>query len=230
MDAAHQVLYDLIRVANGKPYVIGSLSHLWQPRRRRGSHRSSLPPSASRTFREIKELAAQVGDAQLVAFIDGFFNEEVRNAFSHSDYVFIQDNFRWLGGELTLSELDSLIRNCFEFYNAFLNTQRAYLTGLARGKRFHKWPNYEVLELLSSHDEVHGFNVHFSNGSKATFTRRDGKVDAVNLSFEVDGQVNFMVGLLDDLEPVYKVNGKPVTDWDELELTGLEHGSESREP
>ena len=78
-------------------------------------------------------------------------------------------------------------------------------------------PQYEVLELLSSEDEgLYGFHMHFSNGSRATYTRRKSGTDATNITFERDGGINFMVGLLTALEPVWKINGEPVTDWNAL--------------
>ena len=75
--------------------------------------------------------------------------------------------------------------------------------------RFHKWPNYEVLELLSDENGLHGFSVHFSNGSKATYSRTSKGVECTNVMFGRDGSIDFFVGSLDDLQPEHKVNGKP---------------------
>ncbi len=65
--------------------------------------------------------------------------------------------------------------------------------------------------------ERSGFNVHFSNGSKATYSRRLSGIQATNLHFERSGHIGFMVGDLDALEPVWKINGMPVDDWDSLD-------------
>ena len=83
---------------------------------------------------------------------------------------------------------------------------------LSRGKRYHKWDNYEVLELLSDKNGVYGFNVHFSNGNKSTFERTKDGVKLINMRLS-DG-VGFMVGMIDKLEPVWKVDGVPVANWD----------------
>jgi hypothetical protein len=61
---------------------------------------------------------------------------------------------------------------------------------------------------------VYGFNVHFSNGNKSTFSRTKDGVTQVNM--RTSNGVGFMVGMIDRLEPVWKVDGIPVTDWDEL--------------
>lgn len=220
MSAAHDMLVNLMRVASGQPYIIAPLRHL---RRSKGrASFESIPPSARRKFEEIRKIATDSGEAKLCDLLDSFLDEDIRNAFSHSDYIFGENVFRWTEGgrarDIPLEELDRLISNCFGFYNALLGLQNYWLTSLAKGRRFHKWPPHEVLELLSSEDDgVYGFNVHFSNGSKATFTRRASGVEAINLSFGRNGEVEFFVGSLDDLESVYKVNGVAVDDWDALE-------------
>ena len=78
-----------------------------------------------------------------------------------------------------------------------------------KAKRFHKWPNYEVLELLTN-DELglYGFSVHFSNGNKATYARTPKGTDATNVMFEKNGSINFFVGSLDELTKEWKVDGK----------------------
>lgn len=40
-------------------------------------------------------------------------------------------------------------------------------------------------------------------------------IEAINIIFEEDG-LNYMVGFLDKLEPIWKINGVPVENWDEL--------------
>lgn len=79
---------------------------------------------------------------------------------------------------------------------------------LANTTKFHKLPQYEVLELLSKDNELHGFNIHFSNGTKATLIKEPESVTATNILFEKDGTINFMVGNLDKLTKEWKVNGK----------------------
>ena len=87
------------------------------------------------------------------------------------------------------------------FYDALLGCQRLWKKELSHSEKYHKWPNYEVLAILSNdEDGVFGFNVHFSNGSKATFSRSKEGLDATNIKFEEDGSINFWVGMIDELE------------------------------
>ena len=63
-------------------------------------------------------------------------------------------------------------------------------------RRYHQWPNLEVLELLKTDGKVDGFRVHFSNGESARFHRRPEGVNMMNVIINPDGTLNFMVGPL----------------------------------
>jgi len=80
---------------------------------------------------------------------------------------------------------------------------------MAKQSKFYKLPNYEVLELLSNEKGVCGFHIHFSNGSKATYSRTTEGSECCNILFNNDGSIhNFWIGSISALEPVWKVNGK----------------------
>lgn len=216
MTAPHEIIANLLRCMAKKNYTTDPFSDLG--RSKKGKLFSWVPPSAKQKFQRIGELATGVGQAELAAVIDKFFDERARNAFSHSAYILTDKYFRFTEGRLDqqieVELLDRLINECFSFYGAFLYLHKEWLDALGRGKRFHKWPNYEVLEVLSSEEEgLYGFHVHFSNGSRATYTRRKLGIEAINLTFENDGGINFMVGLLDELQSIWKINGQAVEDW-----------------
>lgn len=218
MDAPHEILANLLRCISKSAYSPDPFRHLGRSKKRKVF--SYVPPSAKQKFQYIKQLADEVGKDRLKDAIDAFFDERVRNAFSHSDYVLTEEYFRFTDGglahQIEANALDRLIAETFAFYGVFLAVHEQWLLAIGRGKKFHKWPNYEVLELLSTEEEsLYGFHVHFSNGSRSTYTRRKSGTEAINLTFGDQG-INFMVGLLDALEPVWKINGKPVEDWNAL--------------
>jgi hypothetical protein len=202
------------------PYGVGLFYHLGRANKKKGPF-GRIPPSAKAKFAETMKVARQLGEVRLPDLIESFFDESVRNAFSHSDYIFTKSAFRRTqgstSGDLPFADLEVLIDNCFGFFTSLLNVQVQALSKLAEGRPFHQWPGYEVLELLTEDGAVYGFQVHFSNGSKARFTRRESGTEAVNIMLSADAGVDFMVGLIDNLEPVYKVDGKPVEDWDALQ-------------
>lgn len=219
MTAPHEILINLLRCVNGEHYIIAPFNHLG--RSKKGTPFSYVPPSAKVKFRYICEKAKEVNENSLITSINSVYYDYIRNAFSHSDYILTDEYFRYTEGglaqQIELSKLNEIIAECFDFYSAFMTLHRHWLQQLSKINKFHKWPQYEVLELLSDDSGLYGFHLHFSNGSKATYSRRRSGIDAINILFEEDKGINFMCGSIDELEPQWKINGVPVDDWDTLE-------------
>lgn len=219
MTAVHEIIANCLRCSLNQQYVIDPFENL--TRRNKKKIFSYIPPSAKTKFKFIKELASKTKESQLGKDIDSFFDENVRNAFSHSDYILSDDSFRFRAGGLArligFDDLDKKIEGCFGFYGAFIYLHRQWLKELTKTKKYHMWPCYKVLEILSSEEEgVYGFNVHFSNGSKSTYERRASGIRAINFRFDRKGHIEFIAGDLDALEPVWKIEGNQVVDWDLL--------------
>jgi hypothetical protein len=219
MSAAHDILANLLRILNNEPFIIQPFHD--KVRRKKNSLWDRTPPSATTKFKRIREFAEKASEHKLVTLVDDFFDDEVRNAFSHSDYIITEDQFRvtesGFGKVLGLAQLSETINLAFDFYGALIVCHRRWQHCFASMPKYHKWQNYEVLEILSSESkELLGFHVHFSNGSKATYARSPKGVETINFSFGNDGQVGFMVGLIDALEKKWKIDGVEVTDWGKL--------------
>lgn len=216
--AVHELLANLLRCQGGKPFIVVPFRKFYRRRRKDSLH--WVPPSARAKYAEIKKIATNVGDTSLPGIIDSFFDDRIRNAFVHADYCLTEDDFRWTepgpGSSVQLNYVSEIITRAFAFHEEFFAAHRSWRRGLANLPRFHKMPQYEVLELLTNDKGVYGFKVHFSNGKSARYERHPDRVDALNILFGKDGTLNFMVGNLDELEPVWKVNGKPVKNWKEL--------------
>jgi hypothetical protein len=216
MTAPHVLLANLLRIAGDRPYVINPFATL--VRRKKRDFLSYVPPSATSKFRHIKSLAESIGESRLTAILDSFFDERVRNAFSHSDYILTDKSFRWTEGgaasQIALDELYEKINLCFAFYRAILDCAPRWRHVFGTLKRYHKFPRFEVLELLKDIEgSVYGFQMHFSNGAKASYARTHEGSRPVNVRPSNDGSISFFVGSIDDLESVWKVDGKPVEDW-----------------
>jgi hypothetical protein len=224
--AVHELLANLLRCRGGKPFIIAPFKKIHKPRKENFLH--SVPPSARAKYAEIKKVADELGDVYLPSIINSFFDDRVRNAFVHADYCLTEDEFRWTEGgpasSVQLNYISEIITRAFAFHEEFFAAYRSWRRGFTNLPRFYKMPQYEVLELLTNDKELYGFKVHFSNGTSARYERYPDQVDAVNISFEKDRTVNFMVGNLDELDPVWKVNGKPVSDWEELNRVPQDSG------
>ena len=211
MTAPHEVLANIFRSLGGGKYHIKPLMHL--NRKSKKDPFASIPPSATTKLNYLKKLAKNCGEEKFIELIDSFFNDKIRNAFSHSDYVITDSYFRWTEGgypsQIKLDELDILISNAQEFYSAFWYCHLECLKNFSTNRKYHKWDNYEVLELLTKDGLLYGFNVHFSNGNKSTFSRTAEGVEFCNITIQRDGSIDFFVGLLNALKPIWMVDGKP---------------------
>lgn len=219
MTVPHVLLANLLRIVAREPYVIYPFADL--VRRRKKDPLTSIPPSATTKIKRIRSLANNAGEPKLVEILDSFFDDQVRNAFSHSDYVLTESGFRWTesgpASEIPLDKLTMMVETCFAFYTALLACQPQWKAALGKLNRFHKLPGYEVLELVKDHEGlVCGFRMHFSNGSSASYSRTSEGSSPVNVRPNRDGTITFMIGLRADLEPLWKVNGVPVADWEAL--------------
>jgi hypothetical protein len=224
MSAIHQMLANLLRILLDQPYHMNPLGSLGRANKKRMF--KWYPPSAKAKWHKILEMADAAKKQDLVRLIENVYDDQVRNAFSHSDYIITKETFRWteggLGGQLPLESLSNLIANAFSFTAKFVAIRNRWLKLCATMPRYHRWPNYEVFELLKSDGKLDGFRVHFSNGSSARFHRSPAGVDLMNVVIEGDGTINFMVGLLDALKDRYVVDGKEVEFGDKQAVESFE--------
>jgi hypothetical protein len=215
MSAIHETMINVLRCLTGQYYLAFPFQYLY---RRRKRDNRSIPPSMAQKINAVTELATQAGEADLAAKIYYVFDETLRNAVAHSDYILTADELRIRepgpGNSVPLKDVDQKVNYTFRFLSGLLKAANNMKYVLRHAKKYHKWDNYEVLELLADENGVYGFNVHFSNGNKSTFSRAKDGVTQINMRLQ--GGVGFMVGMVDRLEPLWKIDGVPVTDWDEL--------------
>jgi len=125
MTVPHVLLANLLRIVAREPYVIYPFADL--VRRRKKDPLASIPPSATTKIKRIRSLADNAGEPKLVEILDSFFDDQVRNAFSHSDYVLTESGFRWTesgpASEIPLDKLTMMVETCSAFYTALLACQ-----------------------------------------------------------------------------------------------------------
>ncbi len=214
MTAPHELLANILRMVIGEKYHINPFRHLRRVRKKLSLN--YIPSSAKSKFNYLKELATKSNENKLIEYINSFYDDKIRNSFFHSDYIMTNKYFRWTEGgpaqQISLNKVNVLISNCIEFYSAILWWHKESLKLFGRKlKKYYKWPQYEILELLSNKENgLYGFSVHFSNGSKATYSRTKEGTNCTNVRFEKDGSINYFIGSREDLEPVWKINGVPI--------------------
>lgn len=108
MTAVHEIIANCLRCILKQQYVVDPFENLG--RRNKKKIFSYIPPSAKTKFKSIKELATKANETKIIEDIDSFFDENIRNAFSHSDYIFSDDSFRFREGglarQIRFEELD----------------------------------------------------------------------------------------------------------------------------
>lgn len=217
MSAPYEILANLLRCIQGKQYSISPFVHLVRVKKEKnGIFAKRCLPSPKTKIKHLRELAGTCGEERMLEIIDGFFQNDIRNAFYHSDYAITEEEFRIAEGSnigeesVSLEELTKILTKCFAFYSAFMITINQARKNLAQGKRFHRWPNYEVIEMLSDSDGLTGFKIHFPNNSYAMFERKKYKgTTGLNFLIEKEG-ISLMVGNLKKYEEAndWYVNGE----------------------
>ena len=216
MTAIHEMIINLVRCITEQRYLPYPF-HRLSRRKKKNDPWNVVPPSMARKVREIVELATKAGEMDLVSELKYVFDDKLRNAIVHSDYVLTDDQLRRESGPasaIPLTEVDRKLNHAFRFLSGLLKAANNMKYALRRAKKYHKWDNYEVLELLADENGVYGFNVHFSNGNKSTFSRTKDGVTHINM--RTGNGVGFMIGMIDRLEPIWKIDGVPVIDWNQL--------------
>jgi len=221
MSAPYEILANLLQCCQNKPYMMYPFVDLVKVDKTKSLFTKRRLPYPKDKIKHIKELAMVCGENKLGEIIDGFFRNDIRNAFYHSDYTISEDEFRIIeGGEIgeqtiSLEKLSDVLARCFAFYSAFFIIYNNVKRGFAQGKRFHRWPNYEVLELLSADNELTGFKIHFPNGSYAMFERKKYEgTTGLNIMCEKEG-VSLNIGNLDEYKKAgdWFVNSKPFEEY-----------------
>lgn len=215
MSSAHNILMNLLRVLHGQKYSTAPLLKLYQTRKNK-----RFPPSATTKFREIKQAAKAIGEQKLVEIIKSFFDDNVRNAFSHSDYVITKEFFRWtesgMAQQLKRGELEDKLSICFHFYSRFLNRLEFWALAIPKAnKSLFRIDESTVLELAIESERLVGFSLHFSNGQRCWYKRTDHGVDMCNILPGKEQQLTFLCGDPSFNRKGWYVRGVEIKDWDE---------------
>jgi hypothetical protein len=128
IDAIYVMLVNLIEITAGARYTMDPFQDLYGAQSR--PRYQQVPPSATRVVDRVVERAEERGYPQIAELLQSFFNNDVRNAFFHSDYVLYRDEFRSREGtflvddgrwsSLKLDVIADLINRSIHFYGSFM--------------------------------------------------------------------------------------------------------------
>jgi hypothetical protein len=231
MNFPYALLANLLRLQLGRNYDMTPFRDLYIPigKKETGPFQRIRPPSPGKKIGRIKQLANEAQLPKVGEALDSIYDRIIRNAVYHSDYTLSTGELR-LRGEYRLSkkrnhssqvvewdELSELFTDTFAFYTAlFLLYERCRKS--FGDFRFAFIPfdgHYKgVLQLLFDIEErLAGFRIYWPNASVSEYQRIGGASTGVNLHFNPDGSINFMVGLYaskpGQFSPLVEHGGRP---------------------
>ncbi len=128
VDAIYYVLENMLRAIEGERCSISPFMDLYGKRK---SIFDSRPPSAKQVVKSLQEHAQKLGEKELSDLLTWMFNEQVRNAFFHSDYTIFKDEFRSqeasfktdnvITKSMKINELIELINRGLNFFQGFMS-------------------------------------------------------------------------------------------------------------
>ena len=126
-DPIYEVIENMLRAIEGLRMSIDPFDDLY---------RKSIPPSAKMVVIYLRDHARRVGQNAVADLLEWMFDDGVRNAFFHSDYILYKDEFRSREGHLAkdgrargslkLDEVGELINRGLVFYEGFLAVWREH--------------------------------------------------------------------------------------------------------
>ena len=205
---------NMLRIVHGQEFSTAPLLKFYQTRKNK-----CIPPSAAVKFREITKVAKAIAEEKLVEIIYSFFDDNVRNAFAHSDYVITDEYFRWtesgFAQQLKRDELEDKLSICFHFYSRFLNRLEFWAIAIPKAnKPLFRIDESTVLELAIESERLVGFTLHFSNGSRAWYKRTNRGIDMCNIVPGNEQQLTFQCGDPRFNRKGWFVRGKEIKEWD----------------
>jgi hypothetical protein len=128
VDAIYSILKNMLLVIEGKRCSIEPFWELFRSSKK-GVEKSRMtgviPPSAKSVINNIVDHAKTLNENPLAEILLKMFNEQIRNAFFHSDYILFRDEFRSREARFGAIKLEKLVEQVnlgLGFYQSFIAT------------------------------------------------------------------------------------------------------------
>lgn len=146
VDAIYGILKNMLRVLEGQRFAVEPFWELYKSKRRRTKSRLEgvIPPSAKTVITNICGHAHKLGEPNTANLLEQIFNDNVRNAFFHSDYTLHKDEFRSreasfrknnvVSSSMKISDLVDLANKALAFYQAFMQCYQTHIRSYTEPK------------------------------------------------------------------------------------------------
>lgn len=223
MDAPYEVMTNLLRFRLGKGYRPTPFFDFLTSAQKKSFRKVGI--STGRKIDIIKKLSEDAG-IKVGSIFDDFYNNRLRNAISHSDYILTDEDFRCRGGisgmqsfQIPYEELDRILMSAKAFITAFFSVEQLarQVWGTKKQQAIPYDPHYKGLVevLVDDRDLMCGFQVHWPNNSQSTYRRTESGVEMINCYLDLK---NATISLFVDLyaqnpgqfSPLVERNASPV--------------------
>jgi hypothetical protein len=223
MDAPYEVITNLLRFQLGNGYSPNPFFEFLTANEQKAFQRRGI--TTGRKIEIIKQLSTKLG-LDTGAIFDDFYNNRLRNAVSHSDYILTDEDFRCRDGisgmrafRIGYEELNKIITSAKAFIAAFF-----YLDHFARlywgesGRRAIPYDaHYKgLMEVLVDNEGLMcGFKIHWPNNSESFYRRTEEGIDMCNCMLDIKGRtVQLFVDLYaqnpGSFSPLVERDAKPI--------------------
>ena len=204
MDAPYEVMTNLLRFQLGKGYSPNPFYAFLTSAEQKSFRKRGI--TTGRKIEIIQQLSEAAG-LEVGNIFDTFYDNRLRNAISHSDYILTDGDFRCRGGvsgtrafRISYEELDRILTSAKAFIAAFFSVEQLarQVWGMKKQQAIPYDPNYKGLMeiLVDDRDFMCGFRVHWPNGSQSTYRRTEDGIDMTNCSLDMN---NATISLFVDL-------------------------------
>jgi hypothetical protein len=204
MDAPYEVLTNLLRFRLGKGYSPNPYYMFLSDKERKRRGTSRISPK--RKIEIIRKLGEEAGIPVAECF-DEFYESDLRNAISHSDFILTPEYFRCRGGSgawrafsLPLERVNVVITKAKVFVGTFfgLDKEARRTWGTHKHRAIPYDPTYKgLMEVLVDGDDLLcGFKVHWPNKSESVYRRTADAIEMTNCMLDLkNATIQLMVGL-----------------------------------
>ena len=229
MDAPYEVLVNLLCFRLNKGYSPNAFFEFLTDKQKKSFGKRGL--STGRKIQVIKNLSAEAGLPKVGAIFDDFYDNRLRNAVGHSDFILTGDDFRCRGNlsgtkafRLPYRKLDEIICSAKAFIAAFFQMELTArrIWGLKKQQALPYDRDYKGLMeiLVDGQSTMCGFRVHWPNGSDSAYRRTADRTEMINCNVDPNEKtIALFVGQYaqeeGDFSPLVEQNAKP--DYSKLE-------------
>lgn len=207
MPSFYHIIANLLRLNNGSDYTIDPFNSAEKRRKLKSVFDRQPVLYPKDKLRIISKLDTK---KLIYPLLKDIYNDQIRNAFFHSDFVLTNSEFRIpskvIGCVIPLAEVRLTIQKSIIFYEYLIRYVEDYkkLYYSLEGKELDLYKPYgEKLKFLYKDKSLIGFEVTRPNNTNSRYTRTEKGTEATNLHFTNKGEVGFFVGDLDFLKQWY---------------------------